>query len=137
MTSLYVIENKIASIQKYLALLDSYKDRTAGEIEGDPTLRGAVERYLYLAAQAAIDLAEAAIAYRAYRKPAMYRESFEILVENGVISIDLCERLIKMTAFRNKLAHAYENIDYSIIVKTIHHSLNDLNEFAAEIKGKI
>ena len=45
--------------------------------------------------------------------------------------------MTSLYVIENKIAHAYENIDYSIIVKTIHHSLNDLNEFAAEIKGKI
>jgi uncharacterized protein YutE (UPF0331/DUF86 family) len=136
MTSLHVIENKIASIQKYLAILDAYKGRTVTEIENDPTLRGAIERYLYLAAQASIDLAEAAIAYREYRKPTTYRESFEILVENGAISGSLGERLIRMAAFRNKLAHAYENFDYSVVVDILKQSLTDLAEFTTEITQK-
>ncbi|MBI5091155.1 MAG: DUF86 domain-containing protein [Candidatus Hydrogenedentes bacterium] len=134
MTSLRVIENKIASVHKYIKLLEIYKDRSQTEIENDPTLRGAVERYLYLAAQASIDLAEATIAYKHYRKPATNRECFEILVENALIERNLADRLIRMCAFRNMLAHAYDRIDYGVVVDALNGSLPDLDEFTNAIK---
>ena len=137
MTSLHVIENKIAYVKKYVALLRSYKERTIEDLQNDATLRGAIERYLYLAAQASIDLAEATIAYRGYRKPTTYREDFEILIENSVIGNALGEKLIKMVAFRNRLAHAYDSIDYGVIVSTLNNSLVDLDDFVAAIEIEI
>jgi len=92
---------------------------------------------LYLAAQASIDLAEAIIAYRGYRKPTTYREDFEILIENSVIGDALGEKLIKMVAFRNRLAHAYDTIDYGVIVSTLNNSLVDLDDFVAAIEKEI
>lgn len=137
MTSLHVIENKSASVQKYLSILDGYRGRSVADIEGDPTLRGAVERYLYLAAQATIDLAEAVIAYRGFRKPVAYRENFEVLVEEGVIPRDLGARLVRMVAFRNVLSHAYDRIDYSVVVETLNHSLTDLAEFVKRVRQSV
>lgn len=134
MTSLHVIENKISSLCKYRTQLATYKFVDQADLDGDATLRGAVERYLYLAAQASIDLAEAAIAYKGFRKPTTNRECFEILVEHKVIDSNLGGRLIKMAAFRNILAHAYERIDYGTIVETLKKSLPDLDEFAQAMK---
>ena len=134
MTNLHVIENKASAVRKYLALLDIYKGRSQEEIESDATLRGAVERYLYLAVQATIDLAEATIAYKHFRKPMTNRECFEILTENGLIESDLADRLIRMSAFRNLLAHAYDRIDYSIVVEVLSGSLPDLAQFLDAIE---
>lgn len=76
MTSRDVIENKISSTRKYLRILDRYKSRSKDQIQRDVDLKGAVERYLYLAVQSAIDPAEALIALKSLRKPATMAESF-------------------------------------------------------------
>ena len=136
MTSLHVIENKIASVERYLGILQDYSGLTADDVKNDVTLRGAIERYLYLVAQATIDLAEATIAYRGYRKPTTYRESFEILVEQKAIPADLGERIMRMAAFRNMLAHAYEHITCSAMMDVMGGSLSDVAEFAEEIKRR-
>ena len=76
MTSRDVIENKISSTRKFLGLLDRYQGYSKAKIQEDIDLKGAIERYLYLAAQSAIDLAEALIAFKNLRKPATMAESF-------------------------------------------------------------
>jgi len=55
MTTLDVIENKISAVQKYLKILERYKQFSRKTIEKDIDLRGALERYLYLAVQSTID----------------------------------------------------------------------------------
>ena len=84
MTNLSVIENKISSIKKYLKITERYKKHSREEIENNIDIKGAVERYLYLAAQATIDLAEAVIAYKNFRKPTTMSEAFHILEENKI-----------------------------------------------------
>ncbi|MBI3592561.1 MAG: hypothetical protein HY099_03660 [Nitrospirae bacterium] len=51
MSNLKVIENKKSSIRKYLKILQRYKKYAKKEIEDDIDIRGAMERYLYLAIQ--------------------------------------------------------------------------------------
>jgi uncharacterized protein YutE (UPF0331/DUF86 family) len=101
MTNLSVIENKISATQKYLKILERYKKYTEKEIEEDLDIRGAFERYLYLAIQSTIDLAEAVISYKNLRKPSTMSEAFHILSEEGIISSDLKTKLSKMVGFRN------------------------------------
>ena len=133
MTSRDVIENKISSTRKFLGILARYRHYSKREIQEDIDLKGAVERYLYLAAQSTIDLAEALIALRRLRKPSTMAESFRILQEQGLISAELAGRLARMAGFRKILAHAYEDIDGDIVVDVLQHGLNDLTEFLEQI----
>ncbi len=123
------MENKISSIKRYLRILDSYKKYSADELTSDLTLKGAVERYLYLATQAVIDLAEAVISFKKLRKPTTLAESFHILREDGIISQKLLDDLVKMAGFRNLLAHDYERMDYRIIVDVLRNRLGDIEKF--------
>ncbi len=129
MSSIEVMENKISSIKRYLRILDSYKKYSADELTSDLTLKGAVERYLYLATQAVIDLAEAVISFKKLRKPTTLAESFHILREDGIISQKLLDDLVKMAGFRNLLAHDYERMDYRIIVDVLRNRLGDIEKF--------
>ena len=101
MTNINVLENKISATQKYLRILNNYQKYSKEEILKNLDLIGATERYLYLAIQAAIDLADAFISYKNFRKPTSLKEGFEILQEEGIIQVELRDRLIKMTGFRN------------------------------------
>ncbi len=137
MTNQSVIENKISSVKKYLKLLERYKNYSRNEIENNPDIRGAVERYLYLTTQAVLDLAESLISYKKFRKPTALRESFDILQEENQISMDLAEKLVKMAGFRNIMAHDYEKINYDIVYDVLHHRLKDITEFLEIIKNLI
>lgn len=136
MSNLIVIENKISSIKKYLKILDGYKKYSRENIENDLNIKGAVERYLYLAVQATIDLAESVIAYKKFRKPSTMAESFYILQEGGIISSELTMKMVGMTGFRNAIAHDYEKINYDLVYKIIQKDIKDVEEFV-KIVAKI
>lgn len=134
MTNLNVIENKISSITQYVTFLKKYAVHSRQEIENDITLRGAVERYLYLAVQATINLAEATIAFKNLRKPTTYSESFEILKEADLIDAALAEKLMRMAGFRNVIAHDYEKIDFSVVYDALKNKMGDIEAFVTVIK---
>jgi len=136
MTNLSVIENKISSIKKYLNIIERYKIYSREEIENNIDIKGAIERYLYLVAQATIDLAEAIISFKKFRKPSTMSESFYILEENNIISKDLTQKMVGMTGFRNAVAHDYEKINYDLVYKIIHRDIKDIENFI-EIASKV
>lgn len=136
MTTIAVIENKISSAKKYLKLLERYKKYSRQEIENNPDIKGAVERYLYLAAQATINLAEATLSYKNFRKPTTMSESFYILNEEKIISNELTEKMVEMVGFRNVIAHDYEKVDYNIVYDVIQNRLSDIEKFL-EIVSKL
>lgn len=136
MSNLKVIENKKSSILKYLKILQRYKKYSRKEIEDDIDRKGAIERYLYLAIQSTIDLAEAIIAYKDFRKPTTMTEAFYILSEEKLISDNLTKKLIKMVGFRNIVAHDYEKIDYDIVYDVLQNKLKDVEKFLKEISNQ-
>ncbi len=129
MTNISVIENKISSARKYLKILDRYKKYTVKEIEEDLDIRGAFERYIYLAIQSTIDLAEAVISYKNFRKPSTMSEAFCILNEEDIISSDLKTKMSKMVGFRNLIAYDYDEINYEIAYSILQENLSDIHEF--------
>jgi len=134
MTSIDVIENKISSTKKYLHILERYEKYSKEEMENNIDIRGAIERYLYLVVQSAIDLAECVIAYKKLRKPTTMAESFYILHEAEIISGDSLHKLVQMTGFRNAIAHAYEDLDYNIVFDVLHNSKKDISFFLETIE---
>jgi len=136
MTNFAVIENKISDARKYLKILERYKKYSQEEIVNNIDIKGALERYLYLAAQSVIDLADAIISYKKLRKPTTLSESFYILNEERIIDAELTEKMIKMTGFRNIIAHDYSKLDYCIVYKTLHNNLKDIEKFL-ELTEKI
>jgi uncharacterized protein YutE (UPF0331/DUF86 family) len=137
MSNLKVIENKKSSILKYLKILQRYKKYSGKEIEDNVDIKGAVERYLYLAIQSTIDLAEAIISYKNFRKPTTMTESFYILNEEKLISASLTKELTKMVGFRNIVAHDYEKIDYDIVSDVLQNKIKDVEKFLEEISDKL
>lgn len=123
------LQNRISLVEKYLSLLSKYSEVDKELLLQDDQLRGAVERYLYLAIQSTIDLAETVISKKRLRKAQSLSESFEILAENDVIPRELAENLVKMVGFRNILSHGYHKIDYEIVCSVLHEGLKDIERF--------
>ena len=134
MTSIRVIENKISSIQKYLKILKAYKEFSQKQIEKNVDLKGAVERYLYLAIQAAINLAEAVVAYKNLRKPTTMADTFHVLNEEKIISGELTDKMVAMVGFRNVIAHDYEKINYDIVFDVLQNRLKDIENFVKKVQ---
>ena len=127
-----------------LDALDSYLDRlrSLGEAEepeylAEPGIHDLAARYLHLAAEAAIDLANHWIADRGLRTPDSNRDSFTVLEEAGEIDAALAERLRGWAGFRNVLVHDYVNIDHRIAYAAIRDELDELAEFRRWGLGKI
>lgn len=135
MSTKEAIENKISYIEERLkAIADRYKGATLEKLRQDPVLREAVERSLYVIAQAAIDLAEAMVAYRNLRKPTTMREAFDILVEDKILPEDFGSSFAKIVGFRNVLAHGYEEVDVAILHDVLQNKTDEIKEFIGLIK---
>jgi uncharacterized protein YutE (UPF0331/DUF86 family) len=134
MSTLNKIENKISAVQKYLTIVSRYQKYSRQEIEKNIDVRGMVERYLYLMAQATIDLAQALVAYKGLRKPTTMSDAFYILNEAGIIDNDLTSKMVNMVGFRHIMAHDYEKINYDIVYDVLHQGLKDIEYFLKTIK---
>lgn len=139
MTNTDVLKRKVSEIEKYFQLLKPIRTKSKEEIQTDPIVYGAIERYLYLLCQATIDFAESIITYANLRKPGSYKEVFEILAEgeDRYISPALSLKMQKMAGFRNLLAHAYGKVDFDEIYQILKKDIDDFLLFIQEVKEKI
>ena len=137
MTNKEILRNKLGEIQKYLNIIKEYHATSKEALIKDHTLRGAVERYLYLLCQSTIDFAESLISYLNLRHPTTYGEIFEILNEAKIISSELCLKMKKMTGFRNILAHSYTEVNIDIVLEVMKRDIHDFLLFIREVQEKV
>ena len=124
-----VVINKVQSIQRcvrrareeYSQAEDFFKDYTRQDAAVLNVLR---------ACELCIDLAAFVISQRKLGVPTSSREVFELLREAGVISSQLCDRMVKMVSVRNIAVHAYQALDMKIVASVIRNDLDDLLTFA-------
>lgn len=134
MSTIQIIENKIAYIKKCLISIREYQDSNLEEFEKNKMLRGVVERELYVIAQAVIDLAEAIVAYKNLRKPTTMRESFDILGEANILPKDFLVDFSKIVGFRNALAHDYQDLKIETTYDVLKNKLKQVEEFLSYIQ---
>jgi uncharacterized protein YutE (UPF0331/DUF86 family) len=113
-----------------LEKLRAFRDAAEEEFVREPALHDLAERYLHLAVEACLDLANHWIADRALRTPDANRDSFTVLEEAGELTPDLAERLRGWAGFRNILVHEYLTIDHAVAYRAIRTELGDLEDLA-------
>lgn len=126
-----VLRRRIDALLRCLDLLGPFARVERGTFVSEPRHHDLAERYLHLAAEAAIDIANHIIADAGYTPPDTYRSSFQILERHGVIGADLSRRLQGWAGLRNLLVHAYLDVDHGLTYDVIGKDLGDLREFAA------
>lgn len=124
---------RIEALKEYISVLEDLKSLTASEIESDLIKRGAVERYLQLAIEACIDIAELIISDQRLPTPATSREAIIILGRENIINKDFAEQFSEAAGFRNILIHDYVKIDYQKLHNYLQNNLSDFHKFIKEI----
>ncbi|MFB3765501.1 MAG: DUF86 domain-containing protein [Methanotrichaceae archaeon] len=97
-------------------------------------LRNMVLHALLVSIQASIDIANHLISEKGLRRPANYRERFNILDTAGLISNDLAARLSDLAGFRNVLVHIYRGLDMDAVYGILQNDREPLLAFRNEIK---
>lgn len=127
------ISRKLESLQEYVGYLKGYQGCTIDELKRDPTLRGAVERYLHLSAECIIDIAEIMISELNLRKPEEYKESIDILGKAGIIPDEFAFYFSPVAGFRNILVHEYAKIDLTEVHRHLQKDIGDFEKFSKYI----
>jgi len=126
------VRPRLTILQNALSDLRRYRERFGrDQFLADRDAQNMVLFALYLAAQAAIDLATHAVADAEGSAPATYQEAFREAARIGLLPSELCARLTGWAGLRNVVAHHYPIIDYDKVYHALTHELGDLEAFAA------
>jgi uncharacterized protein YutE (UPF0331/DUF86 family) len=127
-----VVRRRLSLLQDALADLRRYRtkyDRQA--IVADRDIQHMVLHAMYVAAQAAIDLALHAASDAEQPSSTTYQQAFDRLANAGRLDRTLASRMMGWAGLRNILAHHYGSVDYTRIATTLENDLDELEQFAA------
>ena len=128
-----VLSSRLNALEGYLSELEGFARWSREDFLGDPHRHHLAERFLHLACESVLDMAQHVISDMGYRQPVDYRDTMEVLREEGVLDDALAERLKGWMGLRNVLVHLYLKIDHGLAYDVIRHELGDLEEFAARM----
>ena len=132
-----IFSRRLDALDGYLDRLRSLGEAAEKEYLAEPGIHDLAARYLHLAVEAVIDLANHWIADHGLRTPDSNRDSFTVPEEAGEIDVALAERMRGWAGFRNVLVHEYVNVDHRIAYAAIRDELDDLADFKAWALGKV
>lgn len=120
----------LEGLERKLAASAKIPEKEFVEEEGTHDL---IERYLHLAVDCLVDIANHILAGRPLKAPESYREAFSLLAREGLIAPELARRLEGWAGFRNVLVHLYLDIDHRRAWQAIQQDLGDLAEFRVAV----
>ncbi|TDO94054.1 uncharacterized protein YutE (UPF0331/DUF86 family) [Halanaerobium saccharolyticum] len=84
---------------------------------------------LQAAVEAMLDITAHIISREGYTSPNTSADSFRILADEGIIEEDMLLKFVKMTKFKNRIVHLYDQIDEEYIYRIINNHLSDIESF--------
>jgi len=129
-----LLSRKISNLQSYVSGLAAADDINWDTYLNDVRSRAFVERYLHLAIEEVIDIANHLVSFCAFREPTGYRDLFSVLHEQGVIPENQLMTFQDMASFRNMLVHRYEKIDDAVVFGFFKKRLSDFLLFKDLVK---
>lgn len=128
--------DKIQNLDEYINYLEKISKETKNNKRlffADFHLFGTAERYLQLAIQALMDLAQMVIIEEKFKRPEENQEIISLLYEKKIISRNLASRLDGIVGFRNILVHEYGKIDKEKVYNYLQNKIVDIKDFRKEI----
>ena len=126
-----IILSRKISIERCIQQINTYYALDTGlPFAADYLRQDAIAMNLQRACELTIDIANYLIKSKKLGLPQDSRDSFALLQQAGLITIEQMERLQAMVGFRNTLVHQYQNLDLQIMVAVIEHRLRELLDFA-------
>ena len=127
-----LLRRKLAELAEYVTQVSEYREVTLERYRADWKTQRIVERTLQIAIETCLDVASHVVADRGLRVPSTYAETFEILVQAGLMVPDLGRVMIDMTGFHNVVVHEYARINAEVVIRILREHLDDFRRFEAE-----
>ena len=126
-----IILNKKISIERCIQQIDTYYAWDNGlPFATDYLRQDAIAMNLQRVCELTIDIANHLIRSKKLGMPQDSRDSFALLQQAGLITIEKMNGLQAMVGFRNTLVHQYQELSLQVMVDVVEHRLRELLDFA-------
>ena len=128
-----IVTRRLHALHETLDQLRSLDGTTASQLESDPVLRAAAERFLQVSIDLAIDINAHLVSAIEGVAPESGRDSFLRLAELGVLDEAAANVLAPCSGFRNVLVHRYTDIRVELVAQAIADALARFPHYATAI----
>jgi uncharacterized protein YutE (UPF0331/DUF86 family) len=128
-----VLLNKVASIERCLARINEEFNKNPETWKSNFTVQDSILLNLQRACDASINVANIIISERKLGIPQSSRDSFDLLLNNGILDETLATKMKHMVGFRNLAVHEYQTLNMDVIESIIQNHLVDFQHFTTTI----
>lgn len=129
MVNSVLLSKKISHVRHNLSRVRAKSPLSLNDLKTDFDIQDIVLHNLQLAVQGCIDISAHILADHGWGVAGSINETFYILRDKNVISLEMMEKMVSMAGFRNILIHEYEDVNLEIVHKIVEHHLHDIDEF--------
>lgn len=132
-----LVTRKLAALRDHIERMRRRRPARLEDLKPDLDLQDAIAMSLLVAVQTALDIALHFVAEEGVGVPASYAEAFTIIEQKGLVPADVAERLRRMAALRNRIAHGYASVDFGKIWAELPDGLEAFDAFARALNSRI
>jgi uncharacterized protein YutE (UPF0331/DUF86 family) len=127
------IRDKVQIIKNNIRRLEKIKQNSLNEFLENPLMPDASIRILQVSIEAMLDISHHIVSRKHLGTPKTYRETIELLEQNGIITKKQLPTFVNMVKFRNRAVHLYDEIANEEIYEIIQSHLTDFEDFIGAI----
>jgi len=128
-----MIDEKLESLRRCVERIRTRCPDDLSALASDSDLQDIVALNLTRAVQICVDIASVVISDSPLPAPETMGAAFDALAELAVIDETLASQMKAAVGFRNIAVHSYRSIDWEIVHRLCHESLDDFRKFATEV----
>ena len=132
-----ILAERVQAVERHLKRVKEYLPKSEKEFTSTSIESDAVILHLWQAIQLVIDTALSACVHFGAGSPVSYADAFLRLGEGGFLDKELAVRLSHAAGFRNRIVHAYENLDMQKVYKIAQTGPGDLKVFLSAVAKQL
>ena len=132
-----LVLSKASSVKRHLNRIKEKRDIDLQTFLKDLDRQESILFNLQMAIQNCIDIAAHIISEEGVGVPGSTSEMFYLLEDNGYISVDITEKMVKAVGFRNFIVHEYGKVELKQVFEVAKKEIEDLEKYLLSIFSKL
>jgi uncharacterized protein YutE (UPF0331/DUF86 family) len=132
-----IILAKFSAVRKHIKRIKDLPLKDFQTFQNNPDYQDILLFNIQLAVQNCIDIAAHIISDEDLGIPGSTNEMFYTLEENGYLTRDITEKMVRAVGFRNLIVHEYVNLKLDRVYEISKKDINDLEVFLRHIFSKL